>query len=66
MSGKVQMLFSSIAGAVPFTAKASLIPLATTGHVRSPVYPNQWTMGEEGLPGFVAAVLARASRNAAR
>ena len=54
MSGKVQMLFSSIAGALPFTQKGSLIPLATTGHVRSPVYPNLPTVEEEGLPGFVA------------
>src|ERR1700719_2734150 len=29
MSGKVQMLFSSIAGALPFTSKGSLVPLAT-------------------------------------
>jgi tripartite-type tricarboxylate transporter receptor subunit TctC len=54
MSGKVQMLFASIAGALPFTAKGSLIPLATTGHVRSPVYPDLPTVEEEGLPGFVA------------
>ena len=54
MSGKVQMLFSSVPGALPFTQKGSLIPLATTGHVRSPVYPNLPTVEEEGLPGFVA------------
>jgi tripartite-type tricarboxylate transporter receptor subunit TctC len=54
MSGKVQMLFSSIAGALPFTSKGSLVPLATTGHVRSPVYPDLPTVEEEGLPGFVA------------
>jgi len=54
MSGKVQMLFSSVPGALPFTQKGSLIPLATTGHVRSPVYPDLPTVEEEGLPGFVA------------
>ncbi len=54
MSGKVQMLFSSIAGALPFTAKGSLVPLATTGQVRSPVYPDLPTVEEENLPGFVA------------
>ncbi len=54
MSGKVQMLFSSVTGALPFTAKGSLVPLATTGHVRSPVYPDLPTVEEEGLPGFVA------------
>jgi tripartite-type tricarboxylate transporter receptor subunit TctC len=52
MSGKVQMEFSSIAGALPFTSKGSVIPLATTGHVRSPVYPNLPTMEEAGLSGF--------------
>ncbi len=52
MSGKIQMEFSSIAGALPFTSKGSVIPLATTGAKRSPVYPNLPTLEEEGLPGF--------------
>jgi tripartite-type tricarboxylate transporter receptor subunit TctC len=52
MSGKIQMEFSSIAGALPFTAKGSVIPLATTGQTRSPVYPALPTVQEEGLPGF--------------
>jgi tripartite-type tricarboxylate transporter receptor subunit TctC len=54
MSGKVQMLFASIAGALPFTQKGSIVPLATTGHVRSPVYPDLPTVEEENLLGFVA------------
>jgi tripartite-type tricarboxylate transporter receptor subunit TctC len=54
MSGKVQMLFSSIAGALPFTQKGSIVPLATTGHVRSPVYPDLPTVEEQNLAGFVA------------
>ena len=52
MSGKIQMDFSSIAGALPFTAKGSVIPLATTGQTRSPVYPDLPTVQEAGLPGF--------------
>jgi tripartite-type tricarboxylate transporter receptor subunit TctC len=52
MSNKVQMLFSSIAGALPFTSKGSVIPLATTGAARSPVYPNLPTIAEAGLPGY--------------
>jgi tripartite-type tricarboxylate transporter receptor subunit TctC len=52
MGGKVQMLFSSIAGALPFTTKGSVIPLATTGLKRSPVYPDLPTVAEAGLPGF--------------
>jgi tripartite-type tricarboxylate transporter receptor subunit TctC len=52
MSGKVQMLFSSIAGALPFTSKGSVIPLATTGLKRSPVYPDLPTVAEAGAPGY--------------
>jgi len=52
MSGKVQMSFSSIAGALPFTSKGSVIALATTGTTRSPVYPDLPTVAEAGLPGY--------------
>jgi tripartite-type tricarboxylate transporter receptor subunit TctC len=52
MTGKVQLAFSSIAGAVPFTADHRVLPLATTGSARSPVYPNVPTVAESGLPGF--------------
>ena len=51
MSNKVQMEFSSIAGALPFTSKGSVIPLATTGVKRSPVYPDLPTVSEF-LPGY--------------
>jgi tripartite-type tricarboxylate transporter receptor subunit TctC len=52
MSNKVQMAFSSIAGALPFTSDGRVIPLATTGTVRSPVYPDLPTEAEAGLPGY--------------
>jgi tripartite-type tricarboxylate transporter receptor subunit TctC len=52
MSNKVQMAFSSIAGALPFTSKGNIIPLATTGRTRSPVYPDLPTVAEAGLPGY--------------
>jgi tripartite-type tricarboxylate transporter receptor subunit TctC len=52
MNGKVQLAFSSIAGAVPFTADNRVKPLATTRIVRSAVYPNVPTIAESGLPGF--------------
>jgi len=52
MGGKVQMEFSSIAGALPFTTKGSVVPLATTGLKRSPVYPDLPTVAEAGLPGY--------------
>jgi tripartite-type tricarboxylate transporter receptor subunit TctC len=51
MSGKVQLAFSSIAGAVSFTGDNRVRPLATTGLVRSPVYPDVPTVAES-LPGF--------------
>ena len=52
MSNKVQFAFSSIAGALPFTSDGRIIPLATTGTVRSPVYPDLPTVAEAGLPGY--------------
>jgi tripartite-type tricarboxylate transporter receptor subunit TctC len=52
MSGKIQMSFSSIAGALPFTSDGRVIPLATTGATRSPVYPDLPTVAEAGLPGY--------------
>ena len=52
MSGKVQLAFSSIAGAVPFTSDNRVRPLATTGSARSAVYPDVPTVGKSGLPGF--------------
>jgi tripartite-type tricarboxylate transporter receptor subunit TctC len=51
LSGKVQLAFSSIAGAVPFTGSNQLRALATTGSKRSPVYPHVPTVAET-LPGF--------------
>jgi len=51
LSGKVQLAFSSIAGALPFTGDNRVRPLATTGSRRSPVYPDVPTVAET-LPGF--------------
>jgi tripartite-type tricarboxylate transporter receptor subunit TctC len=52
MSNKVQMSFSSIAGARPFTDDGRVIALATTGGQRSAVYPDLPTVAEAGLPGY--------------
>jgi tripartite-type tricarboxylate transporter receptor subunit TctC len=52
MSNKVQMAFSSIAGALPFTGDNRIVALATTGTARSPVYPDLPTVAEAGLPGY--------------
>jgi tripartite-type tricarboxylate transporter receptor subunit TctC len=52
MNGKVQMAFSSIAGALPFTNDKRVIPIATTRIKRSAAYPDVPTIAESGLPGF--------------
>jgi tripartite-type tricarboxylate transporter receptor subunit TctC len=52
MSNKVQMAFSSIPGALPFTSDGRVLALATTGLKRSPVYPDLPTIAESGLPGY--------------
>ena len=52
MSNKVQFAFSSIAGALPFTTDSRVRPIATTGNVRSSVYPDVPTVQEAGLAGF--------------
>ena len=52
MNGKVQMAFSSIAGALPFTNDNRVIPIATTLLKRSAAYPDVPTIAESGLPGF--------------
>jgi tripartite-type tricarboxylate transporter receptor subunit TctC len=51
MSGKVQLSFASLPAAMPFIAKGTLIPLATTGPKRSPIYPELPTVSEL-LPGY--------------
>ncbi|HEX9465565.1 MAG TPA: tripartite tricarboxylate transporter substrate binding protein [Alphaproteobacteria bacterium] len=52
MNGNVQMAFSSITGALPFTQDNRIIPLATTGRTRSDVYPDLPTVAEGGIPGY--------------
>src|SRR5580692_3681856 len=52
MSNKVQLAFSSIPGALPFTSDNRVLALATTGLKRSAVYPDLPTLAESGLPGY--------------
>src|SRR5262249_27048527 len=52
MSGKVQVAFSSIVGALPFTSDNKVKALATTGSKRPAAYPNIPTVGEVALPGY--------------
>jgi tripartite-type tricarboxylate transporter receptor subunit TctC len=52
MSNKVQLAFSSIPGALPFTSDNRVLALATTMLKRSAVYPDLPTVAESGLPGY--------------
>jgi tripartite-type tricarboxylate transporter receptor subunit TctC len=52
LSGRIQLAFSSIAGAVPFIADNRVQALATTGIKRSAALPDVPTVAESGLPGF--------------
>ncbi len=51
LSGKVQLAFSSIAGALPFTSDNRVRPIASTLAARSKVYPDVPAVAET-LPGF--------------
>jgi tripartite-type tricarboxylate transporter receptor subunit TctC len=52
MSGKVEMAFSSIAGAIPFTENHRMRALAVTSLKRSELYPDVPTLDEAGLKGY--------------
>jgi tripartite-type tricarboxylate transporter receptor subunit TctC len=52
ISNKVQFTFGSIASALPFTSDNRVVPLATAGVKRSPVYPNLPTLEELGFQDF--------------
>jgi tripartite-type tricarboxylate transporter receptor subunit TctC len=52
LTGRVQFAFSSIAGALPFTSANRVHALATTGLVRSSIFPDLPTVDEAGLKGF--------------
>ena len=52
LAGEVQLLFGSIAAAMPQVRAGKLKALATTGLKRSKVVPDLPTMAESGFPGF--------------
>jgi tripartite-type tricarboxylate transporter receptor subunit TctC len=52
MTNKIQFVFSSIAGALPFTQDNRIRALATTGLTRAAVYPDLPTVDEAGIKGF--------------
>jgi tripartite-type tricarboxylate transporter receptor subunit TctC len=52
MSGKIQLAFSSIVGALPFTSDIKVLAVATTGGKRPAAYPDIPTVAEAALPGY--------------
>jgi tripartite-type tricarboxylate transporter receptor subunit TctC len=52
MAGNIQMAFSSIVGALPFTAEHKIRALATTGSRRPASYPDIPTVAEAAVPGY--------------
>ena len=52
MSGKIQLAFSSIVGALPFTSDNKVLAIATTGGKRPAAYPDIPTVAEAALPGY--------------
>src|SRR5690606_3463295 len=54
IGGQVQLLFTTIPGALPHLKAGTLRALAVTSPRRSPALPDLPTMAESGLPGFQA------------
>ena len=52
LQGEIQLLFSSIGGAVPFLSSGKMRALAVTSLQRLPQYPNVPTLDESGLKGY--------------
>jgi tripartite-type tricarboxylate transporter receptor subunit TctC len=52
MAGNIQMAFSSIVGALPFTSDNKIRAIATTGSRRPAAYANIPTVAEAALPDF--------------
>ena len=54
MAGRVEVMFETLPGALPFIRDGRLRALAVTDMVRSPLLPEVPTMAEAGLPGVQA------------
>ena len=55
IAGEDQVMFSSIVQTVPNIQSGLLHALATGGAKRSPILPDLPTIGEAGVPGYVAS-----------
>ena len=56
IGGHVQIYFSSIPSAIGIAKEGKVRPLAVTGPMRSPVFPDLPTVAEAALPGFEAVL----------
>ena len=54
IAGEDQVMFSSIVQTVPSIQSGSLRALATGGEKKSPILPDLPTIGESGVPGYIA------------
>ncbi len=57
LSGHVDMMFTAIAGVVPYFTAKRLRPLAVSGEKRSPALPDVPTLAEAGVKDFEASSL---------
>jgi tripartite-type tricarboxylate transporter receptor subunit TctC len=57
LSGHVDMMFTAIAGVVPYFTAKRLRPLAVSGEKRSPALPGVPTLSEAGVKDFEASSL---------
>jgi tripartite-type tricarboxylate transporter receptor subunit TctC len=55
LSGRVQLMFSSVVAILPHVKSEKLRGLAVTGSRRLPSMPNLPTIAESGLPGYEAS-----------
>jgi len=55
LSGRVQLMFSSVVAILPHIRAEKLRGLAVTGERRLPFMPNLPTIAESGLPGYEAS-----------
>ncbi|CAN1494767.1 PBP2_Bug_TTT domain containing protein [Burkholderiaceae bacterium] len=52
LAGRVSSYYAALASAAPHIKAGKLVPLATTGAKRAPLFPNVPTIAESGYPGF--------------
>ncbi len=56
LGGQVDMMFDAVTTMSEFAKTGKVRALATTGKVRSSVFPNVPTMAEAGVPGYEAVI----------